>query len=250
MQGLIALQALFLGAYHAPARSQELGAWILASCLVRFACLVPQILVAANRLSDLNEPTFILRVTDCGLLVILGLFSVLMPRRPSVYVDGKEVYPEFTVSIFNRFTWTWARVLLDRATKLGDLDEKDIPEVDHALSSAKLVRKWNTHSISSRFLYSLLWAYKGQVFFQWSLTLFRCFLGLGPYYIMLKLLQSLEAQAAGAPPTPGLWAYVIYLGLLTLAEQVRTRSQPPPPLFTNCQTYPAPPKLTARAKVD
>ena len=193
---------------------------LLGSCIITAIAIVPQCIDAGYRLPK-HDPGFILRIIDCVSILLLGVASVLIPRRPAVFRDGREVYAGHTVCVLSSFTWSWAYPLLSLATKKGDLDEKDIPVASHEFRANMLVEKWNEYNFKGKLLYSVLWAYKASFAVQWSVTLIRCCLGLLPFYIMLQLIKMLEKRALGPVPSTNLWFMVIGLGLLNLVENVR-----------------------------
>lgn len=109
---------------------------------------------------------------------------------------------------------------MDIASKKGDLEEKDIPQPDHTLRAQEVVSDWNAYGFKGRLIWSLIYAYKGRLALQWSVTLVRCALGVGPFWAMLQLISLLEERGGGGWPTHLLWGLVISLGVFSLAEQV------------------------------
>ena len=217
---LLLLQGLSLYTQRLSVQSYNLGIWLFASCTVVVLSTIVQLIAFHLPFSTQDSVRLGLRIFQCSLVLFLGVAGILIPRRPSIYVQGREVDPHFTVTAMSRFTWSWARPLLDLATKKGDLDHEDIPEADHILRAATLLQEWNSYHFKGGLLPSLLWLYRGRITIQWALTLLRCFLGLGPFYIMLRLIQSLEQRAAGAPQDPDLWTLAVLFGVLSLAETV------------------------------
>lgn len=200
--------------------SHDLGLWLLASSIVVAAISVFQLSLAIQNAAKYNDAVFILRAANSATVIILGFCTVLIPRRPEVIFKNRKVDGQWTVSALSRYTWGWVRPVLDRATKTGDLEAEDVPYPDNTVRADRLQEEWETFGFKGSLLRSLIWAYKGRIATQWSITTFRCFLSAMPYWIMLRLIRILETRGRGSASTMELWTLVLCLALFTLIDQV------------------------------
>lgn len=172
------------------------------------------------------DPVLILRIINFASAVALAFANVCLPRRPDVFFRDEKVDAQFTVSILSRYTWSYAYPLIKKATEKGDLDLKDVPQPDHFLQVDYLLKAWHEAKFVSTLARSLFRAYRARLFLQWGVIVIRCVVGIGPFYIMLQLIDSLQYKESGKGPTPEMWGYVLWMGAFTLSEMVRS----PPPL--------------------
>lgn len=190
-----------------------------------FATLVNTGVVSfyAHRIGQLEDATnfdasFILRLVN----IVSGCFLAIscggIPRRPVVYYNGEVVDNESAVSANNRYTWAWARGVLDIGTKNGDLKQDQVPRPRSFARAKDLVAQWKEDPNSS-LIWSLLRAYGHMLGLQYVVTIFRCFVGLGPFYVMLRLIQTLEATSPDERNVADLWYLVLGLAGFSLAEQ-------------------------------
>ncbi|KAF7558292.1 hypothetical protein G7046_g5857 [Stylonectria norvegica] len=217
--GLILFHAISLGAQHSPVKSHNLGLWLLPSCAVVAGLAVYRVIQDTQNASGLNVVFVVLHTVNAITGFALGFSSALIPRRPRVYINGREVDGQWTVSALSRHTWEWGRPVLDEATRKFDLDFTDVPAAGRGIRAGALKLDWEKFKFQSSLLRSLLWAYKDRLAIQWSLTLFRCALSIMPYWTMLRLINILEERGNTGGPTLELWVLAISLGLFTLVDQ-------------------------------
>ncbi|RBQ81954.1 hypothetical protein FVER53590_00524 [Fusarium verticillioides] len=194
---LILLHAISLSAHHAPVKVHDLGLWLFGSSLIVATITVPQLIKEAQFFTRNNTVALVLRAVNVGAVVLLCLSSVLLPRRPDVFFKGKKVDEQWTVSAFNRYTWSWVDPLLSFAVKKNDLDASDVPHVDRTLRAADLKEDWLASKPQGSLFRSLFWAYKGSFMVQLSLTVFRNILALLPFWTMLRVINILEQRDVG-----------------------------------------------------
>lgn len=210
-----------MGAHHSPVKVYGLGLWLFASCIVVSIVTLLHIKATIQDVVVYGDAGLILHAADVLIAVALGIGGILLPRRPEVFINNRPVDSQRSVSVINRFTWSWVRLILDVSTEKKDLDLDDVPEPDHTLRSDLLSDKWHAFNFRSPLLRSILWAYKGKIAISWISTAIRCLLAIGPYYTMLRLLRALEARESGVSITASeLWTLVVSLGVFILAEQV------------------------------
>ncbi|KAL2675266.1 hypothetical protein Neosp_011449 [[Neocosmospora] mangrovei] len=217
--GLVLLHAISLSAHHSSVKVHNLGLWLLASGLVVATLTVPQLITEAQHVSSDNVPVVILRAVNVVAVISLCLSSVLLPRRPEVYFKDRKVDGEWTVSALSRYTWTWVEPLLQYASKRNDLDADDVPHPDRKLRSGLLKHDWDSMRFDGSLLRALLWAYKGSFVLQWSVTIFRNFLGLLPFWTMLRLINILEQRdTRESGPSLELWILVFAMAAFNLLD--------------------------------
>lgn len=147
--------------------------------------------------------------------------SVLIPRRPAVFFRNQPVDSQRASSILDRNTWTFASPLINLASKKGDLEEKDIPQPDHTIRAEEVLEDWKAFGYKGKLIWALLYIYRTRFVVQWSVTIARCILGLGPFWTMLKLITLLQERGGGGSPSRELWGLVVLLSVLSFFEQVR-----------------------------
>lgn len=205
-------------AQHSSVETYTLGVW------AAFAAAVNTAVVAAyahwlGQLDDTSiDAILILRIFNIAAGVLLALSCVWIPRRPEVFYQGEVVDNESAVSAVNRYTWGWARSVLDIGTKDGDLKQEQVPRPRSFARAKQLVDRWNPKPGSS-LLMSLLRAYGNMLLIQYGATIIRCFVGLGPFYIMLRLIRILEHTRPDERNLAEMWPLVFGLAGFALVEQ-------------------------------
>ncbi|PHH60274.1 hypothetical protein CDD81_1902 [Ophiocordyceps australis] len=215
----ILVQSVFLAAHHSPVKVHDLGLWALLSCFCVIASGLVQAFQADQGVLLGQNVGLLLRLVNMAAALLLLFACVSIPRRPEVFYHGHQVSSEWTVSAISRLTWGWIWPLVKLARSKGDLDERDIATPDHCLRAENLVSSWNSANHKGGLLLSLWHAYGGPLSFQWAVTLARCVLGVGPYWVMLRLVQLLEHKDPTRAPPKELWLLVFLMGFFTLIEQ-------------------------------
>lgn len=112
---------------------------------------------------------------------------------------------------------------MDKASKQGDLEERDIPQPDHLLRVDEVMVTWNSQNKGQTLLRDLWTVYRGRILLQWTTTILRCVFGVIPFWVMLDLVQRLTDRGGDAgAPSRELCGLVVLLGLVSMAEQVST----------------------------
>lgn len=172
------------------------------------------------RVHQIN-PAFICRLVNVAAVLIVCVVNVLIPRRPDVYFRDAIVDRQWTVCWLSRLTWSWPRPLMDLGAKKLDLQDSDIPQPDSVLRTEEVMADWKNTNYQGRLLWALFWVYRKRIILQSCVTILRSILGVGPFYVMLSLINALELRGGGGNPTNELWGLVIALTLFTMGEQVR-----------------------------
>lgn len=207
-------------ATHAPVQVYGTGRWIFLSSVVTTVVPVFQTYIAFDHLAQSGDPALVLQAIN--ILASLGTIfsSLLIPRRPAIFFRDKPVDAQWTCSILSRFTWTYVWPLIRLAGKKGDLDEQDIPQPDHSVRAEEVMVDWHQHESKPSLIWEILYSYRARLAFTWSTTLIRCIIGAAPYWVMLRLIDSLEQRGGGGSPDRNLWGLVFLLGVLAMADQV------------------------------
>ncbi|KAF7549319.1 hypothetical protein G7Z17_g6483 [Cylindrodendrum hubeiense] len=215
---LIVIHAISLGAHHSSVRSHDLGLWLLASTLIVTSLTFPQLTRVVQQVSSNKDPVVILRAVNAVMVLALSVASISIPRRPDVFHKDRKVDRQWTVSALSRYTWSWVDPLLQYASKKNDLDGDDVPQPDMKLRSEDLKREWDRFNFQGSLFSSLVWAYKGSIAFQWSVTLFRCFVSILPFYIMLRIIRILEQRGNEGSSVLELSALIIWMAIFNMLD--------------------------------
>ncbi|KAL4914338.1 P-loop containing nucleoside triphosphate hydrolase protein [Aspergillus aurantiobrunneus] len=154
-----------------------------------------------------------------------ALFSILIPRRPNVFVDGHPVDRELSVSAYNRFTYGWATTLLQYAGRNKGLDTDDLPRLPFAArAEAVHARLEHFQAQGRRKLWvALALRHARTLVVQGILSLIVCVLGFGPQVALYKILTTLEERAGHSADSTEAWLWVCVLGLLlALASSIES----------------------------
>ncbi|KAL6813453.1 P-loop containing nucleoside triphosphate hydrolase protein [Trichoderma sp. SZMC 28013] len=214
----IAIQAICIFAHRSSVKSHDLGIWAFHSTWLSTAVLILQSLHALQLGASKNDPVFILRLVSLGATIPLIFATISIPRRPDIFHNDKPVDAQFTGSVLSRYTWSWGEPIAKLAAKKGDLDEKDVPGPDHNFRARDLVNEWRSFEFKGTLLKNLLRAYLPLFLFQWSITVARSVVGLGPFWAMLRVIELLERRSEERPMGQIL-AYILSLAIFSLLGQ-------------------------------
>lgn len=164
---------------------------------------------------------------DLGLVVarnvaafVVILSSLTVPRRPDVFYNGKKVDGMRTVSLFSRYTFSWAGRLLGIAYKKGRLEEEDLPTLDSRRRAHELQKAFNQIKESPKLYYQIFLAHWRAVVIQWLLSVAVAFFTFIPQFIMFKVLKLLEKRSAGVDIGREAWLWIVCLGLTKIVEAI------------------------------
>lgn len=145
-----------------------------------------------------------------------ALFSILLPRRPDVFHDGKPVDREHTVSALGRYTFSWASSLLSYAVKNRTLELGDLPKLRSAKRADQLRNNFEQARGSRKIWVALVFAHWRSLLLQVCLTLIISILSFGPQMALFNILSSLENRGSDAWHLWQAWIWVLALGGLML----------------------------------
>lgn len=162
---------------------------------------------------------------DLGLVVarevatfIVIMASLAVPRRPDVFYKGSKVDEMRSVSLYSRYTFSWANSLLRMAFKTGRLEEKDLPVLDSRRRAQELQKSFNQIKESPKLYYQLFLAHWRAMAMQWGLSLIVAFIAFAPQFIMFKILKLLEKRSSGVDIGYEAWGWLILMGLIKVLE--------------------------------
>ncbi|KAL7939657.1 P-loop containing nucleoside triphosphate hydrolase protein [Trichoderma chlorosporum] len=211
----IVIQAICIFAHRSPVKSHDLGIWGFGSTFISILIILLHSYHALQLGAPKEDAIFILRLVSLGAALLLLFANISIPRRPDIFYKDKPVDAQFTTSVLSRYTWTWGTPLAALAAEKGDLDEKDIPGPDHNYRARDLVDAWRSFEFKGTLLKNLLRAYLPLMLLQWTVTIVRSFVGLGPFWAMLRVIELLERRSEERPMGQIL-AYIISLACFTL----------------------------------
>lgn len=164
---------------------------------------------------------------DLGLVVARGvaafivtMSSLAVPRRPDVFYKGSKVDEMRSVSLYSRYTFSWASSLLGVAFKTGCLEEKDLPVLDSRRRAQELQKSFNQIKQSPKLYYKLFLAHWRAMAIQWGLSLMVSFVAFAPQFIMFKILKLLEKRSSGVYIGYEAWGWLILMGLVKVLEAI------------------------------
>ena len=124
--------------------------------------------------------------------------------------------------MYRRFTFAWARPLLDQARKSRCLEYSDLPVLDHATRSRTLKDRFSTGSIpysgKSPLWKAVLWDHYAVFARQWVLAVMESVVMMLPPVCLYKVLSLLEQRSLDKPTndSPELWLWISCLAVSKL----------------------------------
>ena len=135
----------------------------------------------------------------------------LIPRRPSVAVNGHAVDRQNTVSALKLYTMTWANDVLALARSKSDISLKDLPMLHFRARSAYLLKRFPTEAHKRPLWKTLLYMHWPEVLFQSIFAIAQAAIQLAPQLAVYGLLTSLEQRNRGVVSV-NTWLLVFSLG--------------------------------------
>jgi len=232
-QGLLGVQALAIAASRDSVWAYYQGFRLSGSSMVVGSMLLARLNVAQTWYAAAGRVGLALCLASTVAAMGLVLASLLLPRRPDVFSDGRIVDRMFTTSAWSRLTFVWATPLMLRATEKGDLDFSDLPRPSHNLRADYQSAQWEARKIKDTFFKSLTRIYGWGLVKQWVTAALNSCVSYLPWWITLRLLESLEARSPGESPGSRIWLFLVWLGLAKIANSVSPPSLGPWARLTN-----------------
>ncbi|PVH98980.1 P-loop containing nucleoside triphosphate hydrolase protein [Periconia macrospinosa] len=124
--------------------------------------------------------------------IALAAIGTMLPRRPDVHYKKRPVDPEWSVSLFNRLTWSWVEPLYRLATLQNELSAGDLPQASARLRSSTLSAECVEFKKNRSFLEAFLLTYRYKLAFLWGSTLCRSAIAVLPYWAMNHIMKVLQ----------------------------------------------------------
>lgn len=150
-------------------------------------------------------------VSSLAILLLLAVF-VSIPRRPNVYLDGKLVDRQHTVSLISKLTFSWCGHLLSQAKTNQGLEQEDLSKVDHKVRAKNLAQNFEEAKRSKKLWRTLVWANRYGLTGQLILCIIVSALSFAPQIALLLVLRVLEKRDLGYNVAAEAWTWVIFLG--------------------------------------
>ena len=144
--------------------------------------------------------------------VFRALFCILLPRRPDVYHEDKLVERELSVSLLNRFSFSWAGGLLNYALQNKAMELDDIPKLPASKRSGFLREKFEVARENRKLWKAIVFAHAGPLVAQTILSLLICFLSFGPQVALFQILKTLELRDTPYWNPAAAYLWVLALG--------------------------------------
>lgn len=111
--------------YYATAGA--IAALMSLSTSIAHVLLAETIQFEQSKMSSLHRNTFLLQIFSAT-AVAIGFISI--PRRPEVFFNGRPVHPQKTVSLWQRYSFSWVKSIL-LAAKCSTLKFQDLPVLSY-----------------------------------------------------------------------------------------------------------------------
>lgn len=144
---------------------------------------------------------------------LLVTVSILVPRRPRLFKDGKPIDDMFTGTLFSKLTFSWANPLLTRAYQLGRLDVEDIPAVPSLTRAADLDREFHAYKTGLPLYLKITMLRLRHYLLQTGTACIEAAGGFAPQFFMFKIIRSLETRDNDTEIQLGIFIWVIGLGV-------------------------------------
>lgn len=206
-----------------PIRRFDLGQFAFGGSLVALAVTGLEVYLAWSSQSILrHQEVWIGLVISQGASGFLrGLFSILLPRKPTLFLDGRAVDRERSVSALGRFTFSWANSILNFAVKNKTLELTDLPKLRAEKRTDRLRENFENARGTRKIWKALVFAHWQSLLVQLLLTIVLCVLSFGPQAALFNILKSLEARDSDSwnPLQSLIWVFALG-GLMLLQSSI------------------------------
>ncbi|KAJ5996332.1 hypothetical protein N7522_007992 [Penicillium canescens] len=209
----LAIQSIAFFTEPRPTYRYVLGGFAFGGSIIAIAapCVELGLTLYARRVIPYDRIWIALQLSQIACASLRALFCVLIPRRPDVHHEDKVVDQEYSVSVLNRFSFSWAAGLLDDAAQKSTLNLDDIPKLPASKRAGFLKEKFEKARKDRKIWKGIIFAHAGALTVQMILTLTSCFLSFGPQVALFQILKTLELR-----DTPYWNAGASYLWVLAL----------------------------------
>ncbi|KAJ5308949.1 hypothetical protein PENANT_c020G05925 [Penicillium antarcticum] len=212
----LALQSIAFFTEPRPTTRYVLGIFAFGGSIIAIAapCVELGLVVYAHRVIPIDKTWLALQLSQIACASLRAVFCVLLPRRPDVHHEDKVVDQEYSVSLLNRFSFSWAAGLLDDAAKKSSLSLDDIPKLPASKRAGFLRNEFEKARKDRKIWKGILFAHAGALTVQMILTLVSCFLSFGPQVALFQILKTLELRDTPFWNAGASYMWVLALGAL------------------------------------
>ncbi|KAJ5757946.1 uncharacterized protein N7511_006640 [Penicillium nucicola] len=212
----LAIQSIGFFTEPRPTTRWTLGLFAFGGSIIAIAapCLELAVNVYSHQAIPQDRIWLALQLSQIVCASLRALFCVLLPRRPDVHHEDKVVDQEFTVSVLNRFSFSWAAGLLDEAAKKSTLSLDDIPKLPASKRAGALRKNFEKARKDKKIWKGIIFAHAGALTVQMVLTLISCFLSFGPQVALFQVLKTLELRNTPFWNAGASYLWVLALGAL------------------------------------
>ncbi|KKZ63159.1 hypothetical protein EMCG_02536 [[Emmonsia] crescens] len=215
----VVLNAIALFVEPSPTKKFTIGLCISTSLLAYIAVVIVQTLYLfpSSNWFDLSYAYNALALVQFVAALVCGCISVLLPRRPDVFRNGKIVDAQSTTSLIGRLSFSWPSELLKNIRQTKKLDVEYLPQLDYPTRAKSLIEAFDqTKHKSPRLWKVFIRLYISPLLIQFVLVVVSSLLSFAPQFCLLQILRALEARSRGEWNPSEAWALVFALGTSTL----------------------------------
>lgn len=205
------IQALNLFVLHNSLDRYRLGSYGAFSSITLIAVICIQNGLLRSRVSAYIDHIVLTSAQLACALSTLVSFSTIR-RRPDLFRNGKPVDAQYTSSILERYSFTWAGPTLTFARQNKGLDLEELPNISNYSTSNELQQKYNSSKKRNRLWKALGYQFRWQFLQQIALTVIVGVCQFVPQLAMYNLLKILQVRSKGEPVAGEAWLWVFGLG--------------------------------------
>ncbi|OAT06162.1 ABC bile acid transporter [Blastomyces gilchristii SLH14081] len=216
---LVVLNSIALLVEPSPTKKFTIGLYISTSTLLYIVLITMQtfFIYPNSNYLDLSDARGALVLVQLVIAFICACVSVLLPRRPDVFRNGKVVDAQYTTSWIGRLTFSWPSGLLKEIRRTKTLDVEYLPQLDYPTRAKSLLEAFDkTKNKSPRLWKVLIRVYLSPLLVQFVLVVISALLSFAPQICLLQILRALEARSRGEWNSSEAWWLVFALGMSTL----------------------------------
>ncbi|KAB8296761.1 hypothetical protein EYC80_002178 [Monilinia laxa] len=219
---LIALQFALIFGVSSPVKRFNIGCCAGTSCFVSIIASLYHVYRLYRGTSAATRSISFLVTGELAFLLLAGICSFSLPRRPGVSYLGRPVDGQYTVSAIQRYSFSWVQSLLTRAKIEGRLEYENLPALDQTVRSDELLSQISeiTRKRNRSLWLTVFRAHRAKFFLQWTLTIASGFALYAPQICMLRILTLLEQRSNADFNSLDVWFWVFALGLTKIAQVV------------------------------
>lgn len=213
------IQALNLFVVHNPLDRYQLGIYgaFSSTTLITVICIENGFL--RSQASTYLDHIVLTSAQLAFAFLALVSFSTIR-RRPDLFRDGKPVDAQYTFSILERYSFTWAGPTLRFARQNKGLDLEELPNIANYSTSNELQQTYNGSKNRNRLWKTLGYQFRWQFFQQNMLTLIVGVSQFVPQFAMYNLLKILQIRREGEAVAGEAWLWVFGLGLSMIVSSL------------------------------